>query len=364
MSAFEDSTTKYAVTSRNVPLAEMARLTEMRHVPRVGDLVMAEILEIGKNTKIEVRRGVMMDLFPGDHIVGSFGNRYATDQFEGYVPGFPVEECDLLSVGGVCGEAASWHEEIEEPTRLRVRGMVCDRDGEILNQRDFGLREPSDGLHPLSSAETILVVGSSMNSGKTNTAGSISRSLTRKGFRVAAAKVTGTAAGKDVRHFESCGADPVLDFVSAGYPSTYMLDRDELLGIYRALLAHLRGANPDYIVLEIADGIFQRETRMMLESEDIRDSVDHVFFAAGDSLSIEAGVRSLGDLGLPLRATSGALTQSLLAVREAEEATGIPCPGTERIMGGELMKLLEGEIEPDEWRPDPAPSPIQVLPGA
>jgi hypothetical protein len=203
-----------------------------------------------------------------------------------------------------------------------------------------------------------------MDSGKTTTAGMIARSLTRRGFRVAAAKVTGTAAGKDGRFFESCGARPVLDFVAAGYPSTYMLDHDELLGVYRTLVSHLRAAGPDYIVLEIADGIYQRETRMLLESEALRESVDHVFFAAGDSLAIESGVRSLMAAGMPLRATSGALTQSVLAVREAEEATGMPCLGLERLMGDELLAALGRKARSNGREVVPEPASVQVLPGA
>jgi hypothetical protein len=151
---------------------------------------------------------------------------------------------------------------------------------------------------------------------------------------------TGTAAGKDARFFEACGARPVLDFTSAGYPSTYMLSLEELLGIYNSILGHLRAANPDYIILEIADGIFQRETRMMLGSELLPDSVDHVFFAASDSLSAEHGVRSMREYGLPVRAIAGSVTQSPLASREAEEAVGMPCMSIERIMDGTLKEVL------------------------
>ena len=79
---------------------------------------------------------------------------------------------------------------------------------------------------------------------------------------------------------------------------------------------------------------------MLLESAEFRESFDHVFFAAGDSLSAESGARFVRDYGLPLRATAGAVTQSRLATREAEEATGLPCLSVERIMDGTLMEIL------------------------
>ncbi len=335
------NTKKYGFTVRTVPSTDMVGYVPMSRAPRVGDLVLAEVLTLGRHTKMEVRSGVTMHLFPGDLIVGAFGNRYATDQFEGYVPEGPVKECDLLSVGGVCGEVVSRHESMQEPTRLRVLGFVSDRENRPINQRDFGLAPIECG----GRAEVIAVVGSSMNSGKTHTAGTLARALSRKGFLVAAAKVTGTACSKDLRFFESCGAHPTLDFTSVGYPSTYMIGLEELLSVYRTLLAHLRAADPDYIVIEVADGIFQRETGMLLGSEVFRSSINHLFFSSGDSLSAESGARLLKQHGLPLRATAGALTQSELAIREAEVATGLPCLSVERMMDGELPALLAAKAE-------------------
>jgi hypothetical protein len=342
MQLIDNPNIKYSFTTRAIPLEEMARVTPMYAPPRIGDLVLAEVLELGRNTRIEVRTGVTMSMFPGDHIVCAFGNRYATDQYEGYVPTRPVETCDLLSMGGACGEVVSQHASmLVDPTRLRIVGLVSDKHELPINQRAFGLPPHDvDGHLESSAAEVILVVGSAMNSGKTTTAGTLARALSRANFGVAAGKITGTAAGRDGRFYEACGARPVLDFTSAGYPSTYMLGLEELLGVYESILGNLRAANPDYIILEIADGIFQRETRMLLESAEFRRSADHVFFAASDSLSAESGVRSIREYGLPLRATAGSVTQSPLASREVEEAVGMPCLSMERIMDGTLKEVL------------------------
>ncbi|MDQ3303296.1 MAG: DUF1611 domain-containing protein [Actinomycetota bacterium] len=340
--------TKVGFATRAVPLEEMVSLEDAARAPEVGDLVMTEVLRIGRHAKLETQDGRTMNIFPGDRVLVAFGHRYAPDQYEGYVPNEPVEECDLLSVGGVVGEVASRHDSMAAPTRLRVMGAVCDGDGRPLNTRSFGLpsvlRSATDGVRK-SSAEVILVIGSSMNSGKTTTVGTIARALSRAGFEVAAGKMTGTAAGKDGRFFESCGARPVVDFTAAGYPSTYMLGREELLSLYHSILSRLHASNPDYIIVEIADGVFQRETRMMIESEAVLDTVDHLVFAAPDSLSTESGVRFARERGLPLRATTGAITQSDLAVREAEEATGVPCLNTQSMLNGDLVRLLDASRE-------------------
>lgn len=330
---------KLGLATRVVPEELLAGVAPLTRPPRVGELAVATVLTIGRRDTLETRAGENIYLFPGDVVVGVFGHRYATDQYEAYVPDRPVGECDLLSGAGVCGEVASRHAAMAAPTRLRLLGLASDHLGAPLSMRDFGLTM-FDAEGAGHRGEVILVVGSSMNAGKTTTAGTIVRALTRAGATVAAAKITGTAAGKDPRYLRSCGARPVLDFTDAGYPSTYLAESDDLLGIFRVLLSHLRSAGPDFVVLEVADGLVQRETRLLLESAEFRANVDHVFFAAGDSMSAAYGAGLLRELDLPLRAVSGALTQSSLAAREAEAAAGVPCLSMDGILTADLRRLL------------------------
>jgi hypothetical protein len=336
MRILDHETIKPTLTTHAVPLSAMVGVTPLWQTPHIGDLVVAEVLSLGKHTAIENRESVRESIFPGDLIVGAFGNRYATDQYEGYVPDVPTSFCDLLSIGGVCGNVVSRHVAMVSPTKLRIHGLACDQDGQVINLRQFGLRpRSSDG-----SGEVILVVGSSMNAGKTTVVGTLARALSRAGFRVAAAKLTGTASSKDTRFFASSGARPVLDFTDAGYPSTYMLGIDDLVHMHRTLLAHLRAAAPDYIIIEIADGIFQRETKLLLEHPEILETVDHVFFAANDSLSALTGQRFATEHNLPLRAIAGRVSMSPLATREAEDVTGLPCLTNQQILSGAALRLL------------------------
>ena len=330
----EQNIVKHGFTTHAIPMERMAGIKDFQGPPQIGDLVLAEVMSLGHHKRLEVRAGVMWHIFPGDLIAGAFGNRYATDQFEGYVPTELVHECDLLSVGGVCGQVASRHPSMNPPTRLRIHGAICDSSGEALNLRSFSL--PSNA----SGGRIILVVGSSMNAGKTTTVGTLARALKQGGFRVAAAKITGTAAGKDARFFTSCGARPVLDFTFAGYPSTYMLSLEELLTVHRTLIGNLRETNPDYILVEIADGIFQRETKMLLECAEFRQDVEHAFFAANDSLSAACGAHHLKEYGIPLRAIAGAFTQSALAMREAEVTTGVRCLNLEQMLAGGVLETM------------------------
>jgi len=327
---------KRTYSTHLAPDQALAGYTQPTAAPRIGDVLAAEVLSLGKHSTIENANGMIMNIFPGDRIIGAFGHRYATDQFEGSVPAAWDEECDLLSIGGVCGEVLSAHSAIGLPTRLRLLGAVCTEQCRPLNLRQFTHTAPI--LRP--TGQVILVVGTAMNSGKTTTVGTLARALTRAGFRVAAAKVTGTAAGKDGRFFASCGATPVLDFTHCGLPSTAMLEREDLLLVYQELLSRLASTRPDYTIVEIADGIFQRETRMLLESPTVHASVDHLFFSAGDSLGAECGVRRLRETDWPLRAVAGRVTASPLASREVEDETGVPCLSIARMLDGSLLELL------------------------
>lgn len=338
-----DPRTKAGLVVREVPASEMAGVASVAGELEIGDVALVRVVKVGKNKRLEAREGFTLDLFEGDYFLGVFGNRYATGQFEGYVPQGSSAECDMLSMGGVLGKVTSQHSDTPTPTRVEVVGVVVDARGEKVNTRSYGVAKGySQVSRPVETgnAEVILVIGSAMDSGKTTTAGTVARSLSRSGYKVAAAKVTGTAAGKDARFFAASGAHPALDFVGAGYPSTYMIPEEEVLAVYASLVEELAASEPDYIVLEIADGIYQRETKMLLDSKEVRRSVDHVFFAAGDALAVGFGTRAVREMGLPLRATSGAVAASELGARESEDLSGLPCLSLERILSGELEELL------------------------
>src|SRR5262249_44650766 len=174
-----------------------------------GDLVAGQVVAMGRHTAIESRASRRVGLFVGDVILGAYGNRYATDQFEGYV-GPASASLHLLSVGGVCGQVASKNDLMPEPpTQLGFVGYVLDEHGRKINLRQYALPAPTPaGERPM----TIVVVGASMNAGKTTTVANAVRGLTHSGYRVAAAKITGTACSKDTWLMKDAGALAIHDF--------------------------------------------------------------------------------------------------------------------------------------------------------
>lgn len=297
-------------------------LTDARRSPVAGDLVLARIDAIGHHSGLQLPDGRRRTLFVGDEIVVVYGNRYAPNQFEAVVPK-TLGPCHLVAAGGLAGKALSWHSSItKNPTRITPQGLIAGPDGEPVNLRDHAL--PSFDRLPRSCPPTIAVVGTAMDSGKTQTSGYLVRGLTLSGLRVGYAKITGTGAGGDPWFLRDAGAHPVLDFTDAGMVSTYLVPAKEVERSVATLVNHLVQARVQAIVLEVADGVLQGETASLLASDLFRSLASGIIFTASDAMGAVAGTSTLKSLDLPLVALGGVLTASPLQRREAERAIGLP----------------------------------------
>ena len=287
--------------------------------PSLGDLALVQVLTVGAHTLIEEATGSRLSIFPGTVFVGAFSNRYAPDEYEGIVPEVldASLEVDLISIGGTLGQVESKNSQTAEPTRCRVLSFLSDKDGRVANTQNFGLAPPPS--RKKVNPRLIIVTGTSMNSGKSNSAKAIIYALTAAGETVVAGKVTGTAAKKDVLLMKTAGAIDVCDFVDFGYPSTYMLKKKEILDLFWNLYDYLssRSETDGYIVLEIADGILQQEVEFLLGDPDVQAAASHFVFSCSDSISAISGVEYLKKtFGIEVSAISGPCANSPLNLRE------------------------------------------------
>jgi hypothetical protein len=311
---------KAAFTTRRVPPLKAAVLLKGRIRPSAGDLLLARVEKIGQHPRLELTDGRRARLFAGDEIIVSYGSRYAPQQFEAVVPD-RMAPCDLVAAGGIAGRVLSKHNKMKEPTKLVPLGILGNSRGKPLNLRSFSL--PRLHRYPPRPL-TLAIAGTAMDAGKTTTAASLIKGLTASGLKVGAAKVTGTGAGGDFWFMKDAGADPVLDFVDAGFPSTCRATPEQIEEIAILLIGHLRNAPVDIIVFEVSDGLYQEETAGLISSTVFRNIVDGLIFAANDAMGASAGVAWLWERGLPVLALSGVLTRSPLAIREVQEAVGLP----------------------------------------
>jgi hypothetical protein len=319
---------KRAYTARHLGAADAVRLLDGAALqPRAGDLLLARIDKLGKHANLEQPDGRRSALFCGDEVVVAYAPRYAPDQYEAHVPA-SLAPCHLVAGGGVAAEVVMRHAAIPAATDITPIGLLADARGERLNLARHALaKRPAGGTRPI----TIASVGTSMNAGKTTSAAHLIRGLTSAGFKVGAAKITGTGSGNDPWLLRDAGAAVVLDFTDAGHASTYLLDLPDLHDVMERLLSNLAARRVDAIVFEVADGLFQRETAQLLRSPEFRRVVDATVFSSSDAMGAAAGARWLGDCGLPVLAIAGTLTRSPLARREAQVATGLPVLGLDNL---------------------------------
>ena len=94
------------------------------------------------------------------------------------------------------------------------------------------------------------------------------------------------------------------------------------------MVDELVATGPDAVVIEVADGVYQEETRWLLQDGAFHDRVDRVVFASQDALGAVAGLQVLDGAGLTTAAVSGVVTSSPLAAREAGATLPVPVIGT------------------------------------
>jgi hypothetical protein len=331
---------KWTYLTRTMPAAAAAATTIGPHdgPARAGDLIAAKVERLGTHDHVEDPHGRRVRLYPGDLVIGAYGNRYATDFYEGYVP--TGARTHLLTAGGLIGTVAAAHQAHADPTRLEVAGRLVDERLRPLSLEDFA--RPLRLLSPATGSPiTVAVLGTSMSAGKTTTAAAVVRGFARAGFAPGAGKVTGSGSGKDRWSYQDAGAHALLDFLDFGMPSTFGYPLNRLGATMTAIRDGLASKGCDVVVLEIADGLLQEETAWL--ARRLPEFADAVVFAAVDALSARSGVALLREIGVPVRAVSGLVPRSPLATREATAATGLPVLAPAVLAGGAAVRLVASE---------------------
>ncbi len=182
-----------------------------------GDFAVGRVIgERNRLYRCETKTGRMAEMVRGDLLVGAFGMRAATLEGVGDWRRIGDDlEMEALTGAGLLGKATSTSPMLPELMRLRYQGHVV-REGQKITMGDFVQRtDPMPFDMPV-----ILVIGTSMSSGKTSAGRVIIRALTYIGQDVVAAKLTGAARYADILSYRDSGAREVFDFVDVGLPST------------------------------------------------------------------------------------------------------------------------------------------------
>ena len=335
---------KKAIICKNVNSTFLDKQIKKTYIPKAGDVAVFKVKAIGKHTRIESSEGKNKYILPGDFIMGAFGNRYATGQMEGYVPSTYQTTYHILGQGGAIGVLKSIHERYEQvgPTTLSLVGYIVDAYGEVINTKHLSGKALTNKFILLNAnVKTIISLGTSMDSGKTTSAAFLARGLKLAGKKVVYFKLTGTVYSKDKKMVRDYGADISIDFSDFGFPSTYMCSTDEILKLYNRLLEQVIPVNPDYIIVEIADGLLQRETHALIHNERFMNGISGVLFSSGDSMSAISGADMLLQLGCNVIGVTGLFTRSPLLIDEVKSKSEHTVLIGEDLMSKEIVNILE-----------------------
>ena len=209
---------------------------------------------------VEDPSGRMMALRSGDVLAGTLGSRRALRGYAGEVPSHVAvgDTIEVLNLGGILGRCTSSNPDIGQPFKAEVLGAVLafpelgDRVGRPATIRDSAI--PTATMLT-TGTPVIYVAGTCMNAGKTVAATELVRGLSRRGLKVAAAKLTGVSLMRDTLSMLDAGAIAALTFNDAGIASTHP---GLTVGVAKGLLNHLssrQSGSPDVIVAELGDGI-------------------------------------------------------------------------------------------------------------
>lgn len=208
---------------------------------------------------------------------------------------------------------------------MQLHGQVHDRDGRPLNTRNHPLAVPKNPDKTEPRAKMILVVGTAMNAGKSTAAVAIAWALTTLGHRVHSSKITGTAPLKEILHMKDAGATVISDFTYLGYPSTYLLPPHQLLTIFNNLDLKYANNPNNYWIVEVADGLLQRETALLLANPAVQERIHRLVLCASDAMGAVGAHHILNQHhDLTIHAISGLVANSPLAITELQHHLNIP----------------------------------------
>lgn len=295
-------------------IVEVAPEVEVREGAIVVGRVLSESRSYGN---VEMPTGRLAKVVKGNLVAGVLGSRQALHGYMGHMPE-KVEVGDVLSIlnmGAVIGVCDAPNKDLGPPMAIEILGGAV-RDGKPLNIADFAIPR-ADELSP-NGPPLVLILGTSMNSGKTFAAAEIIRCWSQSGIRVAAGKLTGVAALRDTLSMADNGAVATSSFLFCGLPST--VDAKDLAGVGRAVVRELERSNPDVIVLELGDGIIGGyRTSDILKDPALQKRTAARVLCAGDLVGAWGGVTFLESIQQKPELISGPVTDNAVGTRFIEK---------------------------------------------
>ncbi|WP_224483451.1 hypothetical protein [Robertkochia aurantiaca] len=293
---------------------------EVRKLPldkwETSDYVVARITDLGSSdAKLELPNGRMRGVMGDELVIGALGIRFATLEATGTWKEVGEDgRMHMLSAGGLMGKLTSKSMFMPAMIAVRYQGHVMRNDNKV-RMDDFMSSYQSRPY----TIPTILFIGTSMSAGKTTSARIVTSLLSRSGYKVLGAKITGTGRYRDILAVKDVGAEKVLDFVDAGLPSSICPSE-----IYRErldyMLSRMEAEKPDVAVVEIGASPLEPYNGD-IAYEAIKNQVKCCILSASDPYAVyglQAAFKVNPDL------VTGIATNTLGGQEMVEQLCGVP----------------------------------------
>jgi len=308
-----------------------------------GDFVVGRISgHTNRLYRCETKTGRMTDMVRGDLMIGALGRRAATLEGVGDWRAIDHElRLEALTSAGLLGCSTSISPMFPNLMQMKYEGHVT-RGGCKVMMGDFVKPVPRREL----AIPVILLIGTSMSSGKTTAGRLIIRALKYMGLSVAAAKLTGSARYRDILQFRDAGASHVIDFVDAGLPST-VCKEDRYRDAFDHMVSRIADCDAEILVAESGASPLEPYNGATVVNQ-LNDKTRFTVLCASDPYAV-LGVQTAFGPKLRADVVSGPAANTSAAAELVKELCGLDCLNlTDRRQYPELLCRLTRALELDE----------------
>jgi hypothetical protein len=302
-----------------------------------GDYVVGEIIApFGDQSMIEDCHGRLVEVITGAKVIGALGIRHATLEAVGAWQNIGEDgQMESLTEGGLFGKATSVSAIVTNLPPMIYQGHVM-REGQKVCMKDF-VPQIADKDY---NCPTIMMLGTSMSSGKTTMSRLLIKLLKDLNLKVVGVKLAGAGQYHDILSMQDAGADVIFDFVNVGLPSTVCLPEEYQTAMSR-LLSLIVNEKPDIVVAEIGASPFEPYNGSIV-LEKIKPQICLTVLCASDPYGV-LGVTQNFHLTPDL--ISGIVTNTTAGVEFVEKLTGIQaiCPTDDHAVE-KLMPILREKL--------------------
>jgi hypothetical protein len=264
---------------------------------------------------VETSDGRIVPVAAGDRVIGAFGDRAATLEAVGSYRDIGDDgRMHAMTSAGLIGRVTSLSPTLPIALRLTYEGHLT-RSGDKLTMQDYAIQSPERRF----SIPTILLLGTSMSAGKTETGKLACRLASEAGLGVIGAKLTGAGRYRDVLAFRDAGAMRIFDFVDAGLPSTIVPEETFRTAI-RPLLSHIDSLAPDLLVAEAGASPLEPYNGAAAIDE-LGNNVVTTILCASDPYAVVGVMQAFG---LEPDLVTGPATNTTAAVNLVHRLSGLP----------------------------------------